>query len=433
MVAELFLVQKQILAEIVPAIIFLNDQNQHDMEVMTAPPPAQTLKRSVYRIQSIDLLRGLVMIIMALDHTRDFFHIEGFTGDPLDLNTTTPFLFFTRWITHFCAPVFVFLTGTSAFLQSLRKDKKELSLFLIKRGLWLVAIEVIVMSFAFTFDVHFNTIFFQTIWAIGISMIFLGLAIWLPFTAILVTGLVIVFGHNLLDFAEKGRQSFPFLWEFSHRQGFYHLWGNHNLGVLYPFLPWTGLMMLGFCFGKLFYSTPELKRIKMLTIMGCSIILFFILLRATNAYGDPDPWSVQKNTTYTFLSFLNVHKYPPSLLFMCITIGPALLFLAWAGKAKTAFSKFITVFGRVPFFFYILHFYVLHLLAMVLFLTRGHKFSEGIHPPGAMPFNFIIPGEGYSLGIVYLVWFLLILALYPLCRWYSQYKLENKHWWLSYL
>src|SRR5436190_9330136 len=206
-----------------------------------------------FRIDSIDLLRGLVMIIMALDHTRDFFHKTSWTDDPLNFATTTPWLFLTRWITHFCAPVFVFLTGASAWFQSARKSKKELSLFLITRGLWLVFIEVVVINFAFSFDPNYGLIGLQTIWSIGISMIILGLMIWLPFTAILITGLVIVLGHNSLDFYEAGRMgSYPFLYSLLHRPGFYPLWKGHTLLVFYPFLSWAGLMMLGYCFGKLF-------------------------------------------------------------------------------------------------------------------------------------------------------------------------------------
>lgn len=401
------------------------------MEVRTAPAADLSVTRSAYRVESIDLLRGLVMVIMALDHTRDFFHAPAFTDDPLNLQTTTPVLFFTRFITHFCAPVFVFLAGTSAYFQSLRKSKKELSLFLIKRGLWLVFIEIFIMSLAFTFNPQYHNIFFQTIWAIGTSMIVLGLAIWLPFKAILAIGLLIVFGHNLLDFAEQNHQGpYPGWWEILHRPAFFR-WGNTNLIFLYPILPWIGLMMVGYCFGRLFRQSSPEQRMKRLTLIGGGLILFFIALRATNAYGDPDPWSVQKNATYTFLSFLNVHKYPPSLLFMCVTIGPALLFLAWAGNAKNWFTRFFTVFGRVPFFYYVLHFYVLHIVSAALFMARGHSFSEGINSPTA--FRFLIPGEGYDLGIVYLVWIAVVLALYPLCKWFSDYKLKHKDWWLSYL
>ena len=388
------------------------------------------------RIQSIDLLRGLVMIIMALDHTRDFFHTEAWTDDPLNMATTTPALFFTRWITHFCAPIFVFLAGTSAWLQGSKKNKKELSLFLIKRGFWLIFIEIFVINFAFEFDIHFSMIALQTIWSIGISMIILGGVIWLPFTVILCTGLVIVFGHNLLDIFEKGKTASPGIWyDLLHHRGFYHLWGNHNLLILYPFLSWAGLMMLGYCFGKIIGNTDKWQRKKVLIGLGIGIILFFITLRALNVYGDPDHWSSQKNSLFSMLSFINTHKYPPSLLYMCMTIGPAMLFLALFSRAGNRLSKIISVYGRVPFFYYILHFYLLHFLCMILFLTRGHSFVEGIndHQKGFYP-NFIIPGEGYSLCIVYLFWIAVVITLYPVCKWYDKYKSnhrENK--WLSYL
>jgi uncharacterized membrane protein len=341
-------------------------------------------------------------------------------------------LFFTRWITHFCAPVFVFLAGASAYFQGLRKTKSELGLLLITRGLWLIAIEIFVMSLGISFDIHYSLIFFQTIWSIGISMVLLGIVLRLPFAAIFVLGLLIVFGHNLLDFAEKNHKgNFNFFWSIVHRPNVFNIWDNHNLMILYPFLPWTGLMMLGYCFGKLFHNTPSHQRIKVLTILGSILIMFFILLRATNVYGDPDPWSKQKNVLYSFFSFINIHKYPPSLLFMCITIGPALLFLAWVGNARTRFSKFITVYGRVPFFYYVLHFYVLHLICAGLFLARGHTLNEGLN--SGFMLKFVVPGEGYGLGIVYLIWILVILALYPLCKWFSEYKRTHKKWWLSYL
>src|SRR5215212_9873324 len=250
----------------------------------TAPPPPSKLiqPQRTYRIESIDLLRGLIMIIMALDHTRDFFHAQAFTGEPLDLNTTTPALFFTRWITHFCAPIFVFLAGTSGYLQSLRKDKKALSLFLIKRGLWLLFVEIFIMNFAFSFDITYNNIFLQTIWSIGISMILLGLAIWLPFAAILVIGLVIVFGHNSLDFYEsKHKGAFGFFYDLLHRQNGYPFWKTHTLVIMYPFLSWTGLMFLGYCFGRIFTLVKEPRqRKKILIVIGLGLILIFIILRA---------------------------------------------------------------------------------------------------------------------------------------------------------
>ncbi len=387
-----------------------------------------------YRITSIDFLRGLVMIVMALDHVRDFFHITAFTNDPLDLQTTSPWLFLTRWITHYCAPVFVFLAGTSIYLQSLRKDKKQLSIFLIKRGLWLIAIEIFVMSLAFTFDITYSAIILQTIWAIGSSMVLLGLIIWLPFTSILIIGLLIILGHNLLDFYEaKQKGDFGLLYSLLHRPGFFPLWNNHFLQVFYPFLPWTGLMILGYCFGRLFNNYQSNEKTKVLTWLGISIVIFFIVLRAINIYGDANHWSPQKSTLFTLFSFVNTVKYPPSLLFMCMTIGPAILFLAWLGNKRNRLSRIISVYGRVPFLYYILHFYLLHFLTMIAYLARGHSFAEGWKVNPNFPFKFIIPGEGYSLGIVYLIWIAVVIALYPVCKWFSNYKIKHKKWWLSYL
>ncbi|HEX6334553.1 MAG TPA: heparan-alpha-glucosaminide N-acetyltransferase domain-containing protein [Flavisolibacter sp.] len=404
------------------------------MEVLeaTAPPKVSAVSPQRRRFNSIDLLRGLVMIIMALDHTRDFFHAEAFTDDPLNLQTTSPWLYATRWITHFCAPVFVFLAGTSAWFQHSRKTTAELSRFLVTRGLWLIVVETIIMSFAFTFDPGFHNIFFQTIWAIGISMVLLGVAIWMPFPAILAAGLVIFLGHNLLDYYEAGLAASPgFFYDMLHRGGSATLWNGHTLHIFYPFLPWTGLMLLGYCFGSVYMNRQESSRLKFLMVTGAVLILFFVVLRAVNGYGDPRQWTVQKDTLYTFFSFMNVTKYPPSLLYISVTIGPALFFLAWADKARGKLADIITVFGRVPFFYYILHFYVLHLLCMVLFLARGHSFSEGINTPA--PFRFLIPGEGYPLWMVYVIWIAVVATLYPLCSWYSRYKQRSTKWWVSYL
>jgi uncharacterized membrane protein len=393
-----------------------------------------TLLRTQYRITSLDLLRGLVMIIMALDHVRDFTHREAMVDDPLNFATTTPFLFFTRWITHFCAPVFVFLAGTSGFLQSLRKSTKELSGFLVRRGLWLILLEVTLITFGITFDIHWSIFALQTIWAIGISMLFLGLAVWLPFNAIFALGLLLVLGHNSLDFYEKTHQGgYSFVYSLLHRQGFFPLWDGHGLLILYPFLSWTGLMLLGFCFGKIFTLYEGVQRRKVLTALGLGVILFFVLLRATNLYGDPSPWATQKNSLFTFLSFINTTKYPPSLLYMCMTIGPAILFLAWMDNIKTGLSNVITVYGRVPFFYYVLHFYLIHVVTMALSLFRGHSFAEGAKGVPNIPFRFVFPGEGLSLGLTYLVWICIVAALYPLCKWFSDYKQTHKQWWLSYL
>jgi uncharacterized membrane protein len=393
----------------------------------------ETPARSTYRINSIDFLRGLVMIIMALDHTRDFFHNEAMLDDPLNLATTTPALFFTRWITHFCAPVFVFLAGTAGFFQSLRKSKAELCSFLMKRGLWLIVVEVTLITFAISFDVQFSAFFLQVIWAIGISMVLLGLAVWLPFKAILAIGLLIVLGHNSLDYYEAGRQNFGTVYSLLHRQNFVPLGGNRFLGILYPFLPWTGVMFLGYCFGRLFTLYEGAQRRKVLSLLALGLIVLFIALRTFNSYGDPSHWTPQKNALFTVFSFLNTTKYPPSLLYLCMTIGPAILFLAFTGGLKNRFTRFVTVFGRVPFFYYVLHFYLIHAISMLLSFGRGHSFAEGAAGVPGLPFKFVFPGEGYSLGLTYLIWIGIVLLLYPLCRWFSRYKQTHKQWWLSYL
>ncbi len=387
------------------------------------------------RIESVDLLRGIIMIIMALDHTRDFFHKDAFTGDPLNAATTTPILFFTRWITHFCAPAFVFLSGLSAWLQSQRKTKAELGIFLITRGFWLIFIDLTVMSLGLTADISFSILILETLWSIGASMIVLGLVIRLPFNVILALGLLIFFGHNLLDFAEKSRGgSVPIWWSFLHSRTVQPLWGNHNLFILYPFLPWTGLMILGYCCGKIFTNTTEDQRKKILLATGVTAIVFFVALRAANIYGDPVPWSAQKNAMATFFSFMNVQKYPPSLLFLCATIGPLLIFLALVNNTGSKFSKIISVYGRVPLFYFVVHFYILHISSVLLYLERGHSFSEGMKGAPNLLVKFLIPGEGYSLGIVYLVWIAIVIVMYPLCKWYDNYKINHKEkWWLSYL
>jgi uncharacterized membrane protein len=386
------------------------------------------------RITSVDLLRGAVMIIMALDHTRDFFHDQALVDDPLNLNTTTPELFFTRWITHFCAPLFVFLSGTSAYLQSSRKSKKELSRFLITRGLWLIIAEITIVNLIFSFDILFTIIGLQVIWAIGISMIILGLLIWLPFAWIFAIGLLIVLGHNALDFYEKNDPPpYGVVYNLLHHFGFHSLGGNRQLFVLYPFLPWTGLMLLGFCLGKVFRNPVETYLKKILVITGLSAIVLFITLRLINVYGDPFSWSPQKNGLYSFLSFINTSKYPPSLDYICMTVGPGLLLLAWWDKVQNGFTRIVSVYGRVPFFYYLVHFFVIHLVSAICFFIRGNSFAEGSDHP-TMFINFIKPGEGFSLGVTYLIWLAILVFLYPFCKWYDNYKTNHKEKkWLSYL
>ncbi len=389
------------------------------------------------RIDSIDVLRGIVMVIMALDHVRDYFHVTANVNNPLDLSTTTPLLFFTRWITHFCAPVFVFLSGTSAYLQSLRKSKSALSAFLVKRGLWLIVVEFAIVSFGWSFNPHYNFIFAQVIWAIGISMLLLGVFIWLPYNVILLVGTIIVFGHNLLDIPESspGYRT-NFWWDLLHH-GFFSIYSyaeTHSVIIVYPFLPWLGFMMLGYCAGIFFTGkySPAQRR-KIFRWAGFGIILFFIVLRYLNVYGDPVKWSVQKNALYTFLSFIDTHKYPPSLLYLCMTIGPAFILLSFLERFQNAFTEVMRIFGRVAFFYYIVHLYLVHFITSICFFARGHTLQDNENLGKQFPFYFLAPGEGYGLGTVYLVWILVIVALYPLCKWYNNYKsLHRQKVWLSY-
>jgi len=398
----------------------------------------QSLNGNQKRIESIDILRGIAMVLMALDHTRDYFHISSNIDDPLNLASTTPILFFTRWITHFCAPIFVFLSGTSIYLQSLRKTKKELSGFLIKRGLWLIFVEIAIISLAWTFNPFYNFIPLQVIWAIGISMLILGLLIRLPYRLILVLGLIIVFAHNLLDIPEAAPGfKAGFWWDLLHHGQFagYEFVQGHFIVIAYPFLSWTGVMMLGYCFGIFFSPKFSVdQRRKIIVRFGLIIILFFVVVRFINIYGDPVAWTAQKNNFYSFLSFIKANKYPPSLLYLCMTIGPALLLLAFMEKIKNGFTNVMVVFGRTAFFYYILHLYLIHLLAAIVFFVKGHTLQQAIDSMQNLPFMFTVPGEGFGLAVTYGVWLAVVIALYPLCKWYDKYKTSHKEkWWLSYL
>lgn len=396
--------------------------------------------RSQNRIESIDVLRGIVMVIMALDHVRDFFHVSALTDDPMNLATTSVPLYFTRWITHFCAPVFVFLSGTSIYLQSLRKSKKELSAFLIKRGLWLIFVEVVFISFAFSFDPFYHLVFFQVIWVIGISMVLLGGLIYLPFGVLLTLGLIIVLGHNSLDTAESASDFVSgFWWDLFHigKYAAYEFFPGRFLVILYPFIPWTGVMILGFCAGRFFGpDTNAGRRKNYLVYLGSGLILIFAVLRFTNLYGDPTPWSTQKSSLFSLLSFLKTQKYPPSLLYLCMTLGPALLLLAYLEKRKNSLTDVFRIYGRTAFFYYILHFYLIHLLATLNFFAKGGTMQEAINyaTTNQIPFLFILPKDGFNLPGVYAVWILVVIALYPVCRWYNAYKSAHRDkWWLSYL
>ncbi len=387
------------------------------------------------RITSIDLLRGLVMVIMALDHVRMYFALGTWYASPTDLDTTTPALFFTRWITHFCAPVFIFLAGTSAFLRSTRDvSKARTAWFLFTRGLWLVIVEIVIVNFGWTFDVTYSLLILQVIWAIGISMIILAGLVFLPTPLILAAGLVVVFSHNMLDSIRRHGLGFlDYAWYILHQPQLVTADGR-VISIFYPVLPWAGLMALGYAYGTLFRNAvPRSRRTFVLLVSGATATLLFIVLRQFNLYGEPVPRQVLDSSIFTMISFLNTSKYPPSLHFLLMTMGPALVFLALIEYARPRPTNPLVVFGRVPFFFYIVHIYLIHALATVTLAITGWDWHEYILSAPRFQSGRLI-GFGFSLETVYVIWGIVVVMLYPLCRWYQKVRQNNPgKWWLSYL
>lgn len=387
------------------------------------------------RIASIDIMRGLVMVIMALDHTRDYFHTGGVAIDPTDLSTTSPLLFFTRIITHYCAPTFVFLSGMSAYISRQNKSDKTLSLFLLTRGIWLIILEFTVVRLGITFNLYYDFTIFQVIWVIGASMIVLSALVFLNPKVILIGGLIIIFGHNLFDLVPVEPESNAyFVWSLLRQSGVVN-WGEGNVIVLsYPLIPWLGIMMTGYGMGVIYSKNySPVKRQNVLLYSGITAIALFILIRFINVYGDPAPWTAQKDNMFTVMSFLKVTKYPPSLLYVLMTLGPVLVMMSWMDTLRTGSWEPFRVIGRVPLFYYILHFYFIHLFALLTFMIASGT------PVGDINFHFsnglggIPTGFGFGLGWVYVAWISIVLFLYPLCKWYHQFKSTHRNWWLSYL
>lgn len=390
------------------------------------------------RIHSIDILRGAVMLIMAIDHVRDFFHAPAMIANPLDFSVTTTPIFLTRWITHFCAPTFVFLSGLSAFISGQRKTKAELSSFLIKRGLWLVLVELTVITFGITFDPLYRLLVLQVIWAIGWSMVILGLLVRTSYKLVLLVGLVIFLGHNLLDYATLPTKGAGFHWLtvlLTSPVSFQSLGGGHSVMIVYPILPWAGIMLLGYSFGYFYRNGfPVEQRRKIVYGAGFGLLALFVVLRLINHYGDPFPWTQQKTTIFSVLSFVNITKYPVSLQYGCLTIGTALVFLGLLEQVKNRLTDFLTIYGKVPFFYYVLHFFLIHLICAIFFYASGHTNSEINTPPSPFMFRpFSSPNYGWGLPVVYLVWLGVILLLYYPVRWFNRYKDTHRQWWLSYL
>ncbi|UFH53469.1 DUF1624 domain-containing protein [Spirosoma sp. KNUC1025] len=391
-----------------------------------------SVNQSTARLTSIDTLRGLVMVIMALDHTRDFLHVNGMFYNPTDLNTTNPALFFTRILTHICAPTFVFLAGLSAKLSGAQRGARQLSGFLLSRGLWFIFLEITVINFAFWFDPTFSFVQLQVMWAIGISMIVLSGLIWLPGRVLLCIGLGLVTGHNLLDGVTVSATSrWYWLWSMVHERSVIRLTPDFQLAFMYPVLPWIGIMTLGYCAGNWYDRsvTPAWRRRKLVWI-GIAALTSFILLRLTNVYGDPLSWHKQSDVVLTLMSFLNVTKYPPSLLYTLLLLGIALLMLSALESRRVSWMNIFAVYGRVPLFYYVLHFYLIHAVSVLHLLAAGVSWQRIDFKKGT---GGIPPGEGVSLGMTYLIWFVLVVALYPLCNWYYRFKRTRTGWFWRYL
>lgn len=384
------------------------------------------------RIYSIDFARGVVMVIMALDHVRDLMHTQSISQRPTNMDTTTPVLFFTRWITHLCAPAFVFLAGVSVYLSFKRRpDFSQNRKFLIKRGLWLILLEFTVVNFGITFDAGFHILFFEVIAATGLGFIVLALLLRLGAKAIGIAGLAIILLHDIIFLIAGGQGKgvmsvmMPFF-----SQAAFPLFPNHMFIIAYPPIPWLGVMMAGFGAGK-FFELPESRRSALFLKIGMAALLFFIALRLINIYGDPVPWSVQKNSVYTFLSFMNVSKYPPSLLFCSATLGILFLMLAVGERIRNRVTDIARVYGKVPLFYFIIHFYLIHLLLIMILLLQGYhwadlEFTSGTYgrPKGA---------GGIPLGAVYLAWIIVVAVLYEPCAWFGRYKDGHQKWWLKYI
>ncbi|MGD0929012.1 MAG: heparan-alpha-glucosaminide N-acetyltransferase domain-containing protein [Candidatus Korobacteraceae bacterium] len=379
------------------------------------------------RIESVDILRGVVMVLMALDHVRDFL---GMPLSPTKLATTTVPLFFTRWITHFCAPVFFLLAGTGSYLSLSRKTKPELSHFLWTRGVWLIFLELVperCLGLQFNFDYRVTPLLI--LWGLGWAMIALAALVYLPDWAVTTIGVVMMCGHNLFD---SIRSDNP-LWILLHRQGVLLSIPQHIVFVAYPLIPWIGVTAVGYGLGRI-YGWPADRRRKFLLPLGIALSAAFVVLRAVNAYGDPNRWSVQKSAGMTVVSFLNTTKQPPSLLFLLMTLGPAMLAL-WAldGRSPQLLRPVITI-GRVPLFYYLLHIPLIHLIAVMVCYARYGQIYWMFQSPdmNSTPIS-TPPGWGLSLPWIYLIWAIIVVALYPLCRWFAAVKQRRTDAWLSYL
>lgn len=390
------------------------------------------------RLQGIDAVRGLVMVVMALDHVRDMLHRGAITGSPTDLATTTPLLFFTRWITHFCAPLFMLTAGIGAYLWWRDgHSRRELSWFLATRGLWLVVLELTVMRFAYNFTVSAQyPLMLLVLWALGLSMLALAAVAWMPVPVIGGLSLATIVLHNLLD-PIRARQlgDLAGVWNLLHEVGAFPIAGTVAI-VGYPLVPWVAVMALGFALGPLFARRSEARQ-RTLLAGGLGAVLAFVALRGLASYGDPVRWVQMHSAAYTAMAFINTTKYPPSLAFLLMTLGPGLLLLAWFERLHLAPTHPLVVLGRVPLFYFVAHFYAAHATAALLALVRygSAAWSFIFHPVPTMggPAALYPRDFGYDLWVIYLAWAGIVVALYPACRWFAGVKARRRDWWLRYL
>jgi uncharacterized membrane protein len=385
------------------------------------------------RVETVDVVRGIIMILMALDHTRDFFGDA--SASPTNLATTTVALFLTRWVTHFCAPTFFLLTGTGAYLSRRRRSVSDLSRFLVTRGIWLILLEVTVVRFLWQFNLDYRLTLLDVLWALGWAMIVLGALVRLPVRAVAAFGLVMIAAHNLFD----GVQASAFgalapLWTLLHVPGFLLPGPPHVLFSAYPLIPWVGVTAVGYALGALWDLEPERRRVLLLRL-GLACIAAFLVLRGFNVYGNPAPWTPQPRPGLTLVSFLNLNKYPPSLLFLLMTLGPVFLALrALDGRTTPWVLQPALVIGKVPMFYYVLHILVLHLMAVAACLARYGTVQPAIQSPTLDRFPMTqLPGWPTTLPMVYLLWICAVALLYPFCRWYADVKRRSDNPWLSYL
>ena len=399
--------------------------------------PAPALLRrpaaSRVRIEAVDVVRGVIMILMALDHTRDYF--GDVAASPTNLATASAALFMTRWITHLCAPVFFLLTGTGAFLARRRRSTAELSRYLVTRGLWLIFLEVglyrcLILQFNFDYQVTVLTV----LWALGWAMIVLSALVWLPAPVVTAIGAGIIVLHNLLDpISARTLGSLAPLWTALHGPGVLFTDGRHMVFAAYPLIPWVGVTAVGYGLGQVYGWDGERRRAFLLRL-GLALTAAFVVLRAINVYGDPSRWAVQRTSLFTLLSFVNTTKYPPSLLFLLMTLGPALIFLRAVDQRTPALLRPALIIGKVPMFYFLLHFLLIHLLTVVAALLRYGDVHWMFESPSLDRFPITQPpGWPLPLPAVWLIWISIPVMLYPLCRWFAGVRQRRTDWWLSYL